>query len=449
MPHTATETTAAVRSGERTARTVVEESLDRIETRDPAIGAFQVVRRERALLEAEAVDSRTDRFSLPLAGLPIAIKDNVAVRDEPMRNGTLASNPDPQARNHPVVARLRAAGAVVVGMTRVPELCIYGATDSAFGVTRNPWDLQRTPGGSSGGSAAAVAAGMVPVAHGNDGMGSVRIPAACCGLVGIKPGHGVVPSDLGNGSWFDMAENGALGTTVADTALLLSVLADDLSLAEVSDDPRPLRVALSTSAPAPLTPVDRTMRETVELTGEVLAAVGHDVHDATPDYGLSLTPTALARWLAGAELDAQLLADRSRLEKRTRRHTAAGRLVRKAGGPWEGGREGWLRRARQFFTEHDVLVTPALAQLPIRSARWRDRGLLSNLVANSHYAPMAAPWNVAGWPAMVVPVGRHDSGLPLGVQLVSTPGNEARLLAVAAQMERLNPWRRTAPDVTG
>lgn len=447
MPHTATETTAAVRSGERTARTVVEEALDRIERLDPAIGAFQAVRRERALLEAEAVDTRTDRFTLPLAGLPIAIKDNVAVRDEPMRNGSLASDPAPQGRNHPVVARVRAAGAVVVGMTRVPELCLYGATDSAFGTTRNPWDRRRTPGGSSGGSAAAVAAGMVPVAHGNDGMGSVRIPAACCGLVGIKPGHGVVPSELGNGAWFGMAENGALATTVADAALLLSVLADDPALAEVADPGR-LRVAVSTTAPAPLTPVDRTMRESTELAGEVLTAVGHAVRTDTPDYGMSLMPAALTRWLAGAELDAQLLTDRDRLEKRSRRHAAAGRLVQKAGGPWPSGRDGWLSRARRFFEEYDVLVTPALAQLPIRSARWQDRGLLRNLVANSHYAPMAAPWNVAGWPAMVVPVGRHSSGMPLGVQLVSTPGNERRLLAVAAQLERLNPWPRTAPDAT-
>ena len=154
-----------------------------------AIGAFQVVRAEAALREADAVDQRTDRFSLPLAGVPIAIKDNVPVSGEPMRIGSAGSDPDAAASSTTrSCAGCARAGAVVVGLTRVPELCVFGATDSTFGITRNPWDLERTPGGSSGGAAAAVAAGMVAVAHGNDGMGSIRIPSACCGLVGIKPG---------------------------------------------------------------------------------------------------------------------------------------------------------------------------------------------------------------------------------------------------------------------
>jgi amidase len=166
--------------------------------------------------------------------------------------GSTASDPQPQPADHEVVRRLRAAGAVVVGLTRVPELCVFGATDSKFGLTRNPWNRSRTPGGSSGGSAAAVAAGMVAVAHGNDGMGSIRIPAACCGLVGFKPGRGVVPSELGDGSWFDMAENGPLATSVDDCALLLSVMAGRPDLATVTDPGR-VRVAVSTEAPAPFT----------------------------------------------------------------------------------------------------------------------------------------------------------------------------------------------------
>lgn len=198
---TATDIAEAVRSGARTASAVTEDALDRIAQRDSTIGAFQVVRAERVLAEADAVDARTDRHTLPLAGVPIAIKDNVPVRGEPMRDGSRGSHRGPQPADHEVVTRLRAAGAVVVGITRVPELCVFGATDSAFGRTRNPWDPSRTPGGSSGGSAAAVAAGMVPLAHGNDGMGSIRIPAACCGLVGLKPGLGVVPAELGESSW--------------------------------------------------------------------------------------------------------------------------------------------------------------------------------------------------------------------------------------------------------
>ncbi|MGH8860356.1 MAG: GatB/YqeY domain-containing protein, partial [Jatrophihabitantaceae bacterium] len=233
MQSTVTEIAAAVRAGSTTARAETEAALARIAERDPSIGAFQVVRTEAALREADAVDQRPDRFSLPLAGVPIPVKDNVPVSGEPMRIGSAGSDPAPQEFDHEVVRRLRRAGAIVVGLTRVPELCVFGATDSTFGVSRNPWDRGRTPGGSSGGAAAAVASGMVVAAHGNDGLGSIRIPAACCGLVGIKAGFGVVPSGLGDGSWFGMAENGPLATTVADCALLLSVLGGRPELAEV------------------------------------------------------------------------------------------------------------------------------------------------------------------------------------------------------------------------
>ena len=217
---------AQVRSGALTARQAVERALQAIEDRDGPLQAFQEVRAFASLREADQVDARADLGTLALAGVPIAIKDNVSVAGEPKREGSLGSDPAPQTEDHPVVRRLRDAGAVVVGLTRVPELCIYGTTDSEFGVTANPWDRSRTPGGSSGGAAAAVAAGMVPVAHGNDGLGSIRIPAACCGLVGIKPGLGLVPSRLSGSSWFDMAENGALATTVADAALVLSTMAE-------------------------------------------------------------------------------------------------------------------------------------------------------------------------------------------------------------------------------
>ncbi|MFM7211006.1 MAG: amidase family protein, partial [Actinomycetota bacterium] len=164
---TAASTAADVRAGRRTAVDEVTASLERIAERDNEIEAFQVVRGERALAEAAAVDERVDRADLPLAGVPIAIKDNVPVAGEPMRVGSAATSAAPQLADHTIVSRIRAAGGVVVGLTRVPELCVYGATDSVYGVTRNPWNLGRTPGGSSGGSAAAVAAGMVPIAHGN------------------------------------------------------------------------------------------------------------------------------------------------------------------------------------------------------------------------------------------------------------------------------------------
>jgi amidase len=275
-------------------------------------------------------------------------------------------------------------------------------------------------------------------------MGSIRIPAACCGLVGIKPGLGVVPADLGNGSWFDMAENGPLATTVADAALVLSVLAGRPDLAS-PEEPPPLRVAVSTRAPMPGTPVNRHWAAAARETGELLTAAGHAVAVAHPPYGQSLGTSGIARWTAGTELDARLVRDRAALAARTRRHAAAGRLVLRLGFPKEKGRASWQDRAARFFERVDVLVTPALARSPLPALAWAERGWLRNLYANARYAPFAAPWNLAGWPAMAVPAGLGPGGLPLAVQLVAPPGGEARLLAVAGQLEQRRPWPHTAP----
>lgn len=440
MSMTASEIARSVRRGETSARAHTQSALDRIADLDGPVGAFQVVRRERALAEADAVDQRPERADLPLAGVPVAIKDNVPVAGEPMRDGSAGSDPSPQDTDHEVVRRLRAAGAVVVGLTRVPELCVFGATDSTFGVTRNPLDLDRTPGGSSGGSAAAVAAGMVPVAHGNDGMGSIRIPSACCGLVGIKPGLGVVPAELGNGSWFDMSENGPLATTVADAALVLSVMAAQPGLAEVSE-PKSVRIALSTKVPMPLTPLNKDWRGAAQATAELLRSAGHTVRQADPHYGQTLSVREIARWTAGTELDAQWLQDRSRTAKRTRRHAAVGRMVLKLGYPKDQGRAAWIGRAEELFEDHDVLLTPTLAQYPKRSATWSERGWLANIYSDARYAPFAAPWNLAGWPAIAVPAGTGSGSTPLSIQLVARPGGESLLLGLAAQLEAIRPWR--------
>lgn len=442
---TALETVAAVRAGTTTARAATQASLDRIAAVDPALGAYQVVRAERALAEADEVDRRSNRDDLPLAGLPVAVKDNLPVEGESMRDGSAGSDAAPQTRDHEVVRRLRAAGAVVVGLTRVPELCVFGATDSVYGVTRNPWDLTRSPGGSSGGSAAAVAAGTVAVASGNDGMGSIRIPAACCGLFGIKPGCGVVPADLGNGSWFGMAENGPLATTVADAALVLSVMAGRPELADVSQAPAGLRVAVSTRSPVVGTRVDSSYVDAALRTADTLSGAGHTVVRADPPYPTRTALAALVRWFAGTEKDAQLLTDRSVVERRVRLHAALGRAALRAGFPKEQGRRHWQQVAERFFADHDVLVTPALAQRPLPSHAWGQRGWFANVTANSRYAPFAAPWNLAGWPAAVVPAGMHPAGTPLAVQLVARPGGEHLLLQVAAQLEQLRPWARLAP----
>ncbi|EWT02489.1 amidase [Intrasporangium oryzae NRRL B-24470] len=441
---TAGEIAAQVHHGDRSAVDVVTDALRRIAERDGGLGAFHVVRSERALLEAETVDRRPDRFGLPLAGVPVAVKDNVAVRGEPMRNGSPLTADAPQPTDHAVVARLRAAGAVVVGITRVPELCVFAATDSPFGITRNPWDRTRTPGGSSGGSAAAVASGMVPVAHAADGMGSIRIPAACCGLVGIKPGGGVVPAGLGPNDWYGMAENGALATTVADAALMLSVMADRPDLADVNEPDRPLRVAVSTKPPIAGVRPDLEHVRAVVRTVRLLEAAGHGVTRADPPYPVNPLP-ALARWVAGASADADGL-DRSRLDRATRAHVALGDRVRARNLVKAADRDRFRAALGDWFSGFDLLVTPTLAAPPIEAARWGQRAWPRVFAANARYAPYAAPWNFAGYPAVSVPAGLHPgTGTPLAVQLVAPDGGERLLLGMAALIERLAPWPRTAP----
>jgi len=452
---TAAETAAAVRAGTTTAVAETRAALDRIAVLDPALGAFQVVRAEAALAEAAAFDAALgDRLAagdeLPLAGVPIAIKDNIPVAGEPMREGSAATSAEPRPADHEVVARLRAAGAIVVGMTRVPELCVFGTTDSVYGTTRNPWNPERTSGGSSGGSAAAVASGMVAVAHAADGMGSIRIPAANCGLVGIKPGAGLVPADMGAHSWFGMSENGPLATTAVDAALMLAVMAGRPDLARPSLPDRPLRVGLATGIPTPLARLDAQWKAAAEGTAAVLQSLGHEVVELAIPYPADPVPV-LARWFAGAADDAahEGVAPRD-LEPRVRAHVRAGRVLRRLGTLRPGPVDRLRARVEAATAEVDVILTPGLAQPGPVAEGWHRRGWVANLRANIGYAPYAALWNLLGWPAAVVPAGWHEGAqVPLAVQLVAHPADdgagEALLLAVAAQLEQGAPWPRIAP----
>src|SRR5215216_1669808 len=243
---------AAVKAGRVSPTEVLEEHLERIAALDGRLGAFRLVRAEEVRAEARALEGRDDLGRLPLAGVPVAIKDNLDLAGCPTRNGSAATSPEPAAADDELVRRLREAGALLVGKTSVPELCLWPFTESeAFGVARNPWSLDHTPGGSSGGSAAAVASAMVPVALAADGAGSIRMPASNCGLVGIKPGPGVVPFPPdGLSTWARMSEFGPLATTVADLGLALDVLAGGDAYRAVARPDRPLRVGGAARPPA-------------------------------------------------------------------------------------------------------------------------------------------------------------------------------------------------------
>ncbi|NUW37741.1 amidase [Nonomuraea sp. SMC257] len=473
----AVEIASAVRRGEVSAEAVVEEHLGVIARRDPQVGAFRLVRK-RAVEEARALGERRDLADLPLAGVPVAVKDNLEVAGEAMRAGSAATGVTPEPRDHETVARLRAAGAVVVGLTNLPELGLVGFGDSVHGIVRNPWNLSRTAGGSSSGSAAAVAAGMVPIALGNDGMGSLRIPAAACGVFAVKPGAGLVPPP--GDDWDGLSENGPLAAHVPDLALALSVLAADPALAEswrggrrrepaprmlrsvwagedeVWDAPAPpaeeepfdLRIAY---APQPLPaglPMDREFRAAVRGAAETLRVAGHTVVERERRLPFWLGPSTVAAWLSRAAEAVDALsrpAARSAqgLDRRSRALARGGRVLRSLSLDGARGRARWQAYAAdQWFGDADVLITPVLATVPPAAGGWRERGFARSALANIRFAPATGPWNMCGWPALAVPIATHSSGLPIGVQLVAPPGGEPLLLGLAAQLEAAHPLVR-------
>ncbi len=443
---TARQIARAVRRGDVSATQVVADHLDHLARADADLAAFRTVRGGEAITEAEKVDEQEDLANLPLAGVPVAVKENTPVAGLPTWNGSAAVRTRVAEADHEVVRRLRGAGAVILGVTRMPELGLWGLTDDDTGVTRNPWDLSRTPGGSSGGAAAAVAAGLVPMAHGNDGLGSIRVPAACCGLVGLKPGRGVIPYQLGANDWFGLAEHGMLTSTVADAVVGFSVLAGRRP--EKLVPPSRLRVGVSLRSPVRGVAPDAPNRDAVAAAGRLLAAAGHDTVPADLVYPTALGLKGLATWFAAAAADVQAAGVQRRgLQRRSRRHVALGEWAQRRGYVREADRVAWRERSVDFFADHsvDLLLTPALAGPPPEAADWSRRSWLANVTANIRYAPYAAPWNIAGLPAIVVPVGRRPDGLPVAVQFVGPPGSELLLLGVAGQFEMQAPWQRHAP----
>jgi amidase len=434
----------AVRRGDVTATQVVADHLDAIRGHDHELNAFRLVREGEAPAEAEQVDGQDDLAGAWLAGVPVAIKENTAVAGLPTWHGSAPASAPVADSDHEVVRRLRGAGAVVVGTTRMPEFGLWGTTDDDTAVTRNPWQLDHTPGGSSGGSAAAVAAGLVPMATATDGFGSIRIPAACCGLVGLKPGRGVVPTLPGALAWLGLTEQGVLTTTVADAAVGFAVLAGQRPAPLT--EPSRLRVAVSLKSPAAGVRPDAANRGAVATAGRLLVAAGHDTVRAEPSYPAWLTVRGIATWVGAAYRVAdEAGVDPSTLQPRTRGHLTAGRLAWRRGLVRDIDRQRWREQCEDFLSSYDVMITPALAGAPPAAASWHRRSWPTNLLVNARYAPYAAPWNMAGLPAIVVPVGTRPDGLPLGVQVVGPPSSEHLLLAIAGQIEQAAPWQRHAP----
>jgi amidase len=425
---------------------VLEQHLERIAALDDRVGAFRLLRTEEVRAEARALEDRGDLDGLALAGVPVAIKDNVDLAGVPTRNGSAATSPEPAAADDEPVRRLRAAGALLVGKTNVPELCLWPFTESeAFGTTRNPWSLEHTPGGSSGGSAAAVAAAMVPIALAADGGGSIRMPASNCGLVGLKPGHGVVPFPrTGVSTWARMSEFGPLATTVADLALALDVLAGGDRFRAVAPPERPLRVGVSAKPGAVGVKVDPRVRAVMDATADALAGAGHRVERVDPPWRNGDAAPFLQRVFHGCAEDADRMTWEA-LEPRTRAEARAGRLLRRARSAPDGPPRKVLARFQAWFADHDLLLSPTLAQPPLRVGAYQGKGLAGTLLGLTAYMPFPPPFNLVGFPAASVPAGATDDGLPLGVQLAAAPGGEALLLSVARQLETLRPWPRNAP----
>jgi amidase len=434
-----------IRAGELSSRELVELYLERIERLDPQLNAFRTLMAERALVDAQQADGRRgagdDR---PLLGVPMAIKDVEDVTGEVTRWGTDAFT-KPATQDSELVRRLRAAGAVVVGKTNTPELAIIGDTEGpAFGITRNPWNTDRSPGGSSGGSAAAVAAGLCAAATASDGAGSIRIPAANCGLVGLKPTRDRIPLSPLKEHWYGMSVAGFEARSVRDAALLLSVGADDGSLRDAPERPTErLRVAVSTK---PLLParVHDDVKRAVEQTAARVRALGHDVADEDPPYP-ALSPST-TRYLAGAAQDVERVELPQRLQRRTRGFGRMGAAIPARVLEW-ALREDDSGRMRPFFERHDVLLMPTTAVPPVRAGEWEGLGAVRTFLGLAQAYPFCVEWNLTGHPSVSVPVGTSEDGLPIGLQLVGRHGEEATLLGLAAQLEAELRWTDRRPPL--
>jgi amidase len=458
----ALELAAALRARELSAVELLEACLAAVDERNPAINAITWRNDDDARAAAADADRRiATGEDAPFLGVPIPIKDLTPVAGWPVTYGSNGGPPGVSDESELVVDALADAGFVLCGRTNTPEFgVITVAENDRFGITRNPWDTDRSPGGSSGGAAAAVASGMFPIAHANDGGGSIRIPASYCGLVGLKPSRGRVPR-LAQ-SWLGAVVEGVVSRTVAESAVVLDAIAGPDPLAwynapdprrafaeELETEPEVLRIGLMAQAPLGM-PTDPACVAAALAAGAALAELGHSVEEVeVPTISEEMVPPFIALTQGG-------LADYEGVDwSKVEPHIAHQRALSSETGAYDYvlaartlellSRRELVRWGRDF----DVLLTPTSAILPPQAGA---------VLAAQHAAPdqpvldviasvaFTAFGNVAGLPAASLPLHWTDEGLPVGVQLVAGPWQEARLIRLCAQLERATPWSdRRAP----
>jgi amidase len=458
---TALEQGAAVRSREVSPVELVEHYLERVERLSGPVGAFVTVTSELARQQARLAVAGVGDTSSPLYGVPTAIKDLNLTAGVVTEFGSATMAGHVPAVSDEVVLRLEAAGMVSLGKTSTPEFgspC-YTEPDNAP-PARTPWDRDRMAGGSSGGAGAAVAAGLVPVAQGSDGGGSIRIPASCCGLVGLKPSRGRVSGGPTYGDPVGLSTAGPLARTVRDAAAMLDVLAGPAVgdpfwappptrsfLASCEEEPGRLRVGRFLAPVIADAPVHPEVARAFEDATALLVSLGHDVEEIDVPLPPEAVGTFETCWAVLTALSVVPPGTEDRLRPLTRWLQERGRAV---SGPEFGLAVGELRRiaarALSALEPYDVVLTPTVAQPPLRIGEIRDDADPARDFENQKaFTPWTSAWNLTGMPAVSLPLHLTPEGLPVGVMLAARPAHEQVLLALSAQVETAAPWADRRP----
>ncbi len=450
---TALEQAAAIKAGETNTAELVEHYLARIERLNPTLGAFVTVTGDLARLAEVRADG-------PLAGVPTAIKDLSNTAGIKTTYGSAVYADWVPSFDDEVVRRIADAGLVSLGKTATPEFGSPCYTEPAgLPPAVTPWDTTRMAGGSSGGAAAAVGGGLVPLAHGSDGGGSIRIPASCCGLVGFKPSRGVISAAPAFGEPTGLATSGPIGRTVADVAAFLDVMAGrsvgdpfwaptQPYLPAVRREPGRLRVGRFATPVIAEATVDPECLAAYERTSTLLAELGHEVEDIEVPIPADAVPVFETLWAVLTALSPVPDEARGQLRPLTRWLADRGRAV---SGPEFGAALSGMRqiaaRALIALAPYDVVLTPTLATPPLKVGALRDDANPERDFENQkRFTPFTSAWNITGMPAVSLPLHWTADGLPVGVMLAGRPAEDALLLSVAGQIEQAAPWRdRTAP----